>query len=691
MSGIAGIYSLDGQPVDLALLKRMTNVIAHRGPDGCGHWLNGSLGLGHRMLYITPESLHENEPAVDETGELVITADARIDNRDELITTLYVNGEAKEQITDVELILKAYEKWGEQCAQRIIGDFAFAIWDRAKRQLFCARDALGIKPFYYYIDGRRFLFGSELCQLFEDSSVRREPNEGMIGEYLASAITNQEETLYRGILRLPPGHYLLVRPGYLRKQRYWDINPTYSVRYQNDEQYAAHFLQLFKEAMRCRLRSYWPVGVYLSGGLDSSSVVGVAQSLYHDGVLADAGFEAFSLAFPGFACDESAYIRDVVRMWGLECNAVSPEESDTSRYAEQVRRYHDFPDYPNAATLDPLRTLAREKGFRVLLTGFGGDEWLTGSFYHYADLLRDRKILDLVLQLRFDSKVSGIIFPSFSVLRVGLWPLLPEHIRHAIKRVLKWERAPRWLDREFARRNQLTERIRQEGDAKQFTSFAQGNLYKTLTSGWQSHSLEMEERSASWFGLEQRHPFNDRRIVEFAFALPEEQRWRRDQPKYVLRQAMAGRLPGTVRQRRTKADFSHLFAEALNALGGERLFGSLAIASMGWVDGACVRQMYQQMERLYGEGDKHYTQHVWPLWMIFGIELWFRSHYLNRDLFTKEASHSGGRQPIGIARDGGKDYDTNTTEGNRRRNPVRDREKIGCEEGLHSASIIGIR
>jgi len=205
------------------------------------------------------------------------------------------------------------------------------------------------------------------------------------------------------------------------------------------------------------------------------------------------------------------------------------------------------------------------------------------------------------------------------------------------------------VDPQFARRNQLTERLQQEQASRQFSSFAQRDLYRTLTSGWQSHFLEMEERSASWFGIEERHPLNDRRIVEFALALPEEQRWRRDQPKYLLRRALAGLLPEVVRIRRTKADFSHAFAEALKTLGGESLFNSLAIASMGWVDGAWVRRMYQQMAQLYALGDGGYTRHVWPLWMIFGIELWFKTLFLKQENITKGASHSGGSQVIALA------------------------------------------
>ena len=636
MSGIAGIYHLDGRPVDPALLTRMTDIIAHRGPDASGHWIDGSVGLGHRMLHTTPESLQEKQPLLDETGNLTLTLDGRVDNWDEVRMGLAAEGAKLRTDTDAELVLRAYKYWGEECPQRTIGDFAFVVWDRRQRQLFCARDPLGGKPFYYHTDGRTFLCSSELRQLFEDSTVRRKPNEGMIGEYLAKAITSQEETLYRDVFRLPSGHVLIVQPDGLRKARYWDIDPAREIRYRTDAEYAEHFAELFREAVRCRLRSYKPVGAYLSGGLDSSSVVGVAQSLYREGAIGDRGFETFSLVFPGRPCDESAYIQDVVQMWALKSNAVYPEESDPPDYTAQVRRYHDFPDYPNGSMADPLRSLARAKGFRVLLTGLGGDDWLTGSSYHYADLLRRLRLVALIRQIRFDSRVPAVVWPRFSLFRFGFWPFVPPSARDALKWVLRRNGLPRWMGRRFAREIRLSERLRRPTAKRPFSSFAQADLYRTAISGFGAHFIEMEERSASRFGFEQRHPFHDRRIIEFALALPEEQRWRRNQIKFVLRQAMSGLLPETIRQRLTKADFSHVFAEALHGQRGERLFDSLAIASMGWVDGGWVQTAYRDMAQLYARGDEQYSRYIWPLWFIFGIELWFNMVFLHREALSAD-------------------------------------------------------
>ena len=165
MSGIIGIHYLDGRPVDRENLTKMVDILAHRGPDGADIWVDGCVGLGHRMLWTTPESLIEKLPLENQRGDLVITADARIDNRDELIAALQINNRPSDKVVDSELILAAYEKWGEDCPEHLLGDFAFAIWDERRELLFCARDHFGVKPFYYYFANNTFAFGSEIKAL----------------------------------------------------------------------------------------------------------------------------------------------------------------------------------------------------------------------------------------------------------------------------------------------------------------------------------------------------------------------------------------------------------------------------------------------------------------------------------------------------------------------------------------------
>jgi len=641
MSGIAGIYNLDGRPADAALLNHMTDAIAHRGPDGGGHWIAGPLAIGHMMLCTTPESLFEKQPLTDETGNLCLTLDGRVDNRDDLKSALGAKGVRLRTDTDAEMVLRAYECWGEESPYKIIGDFAFAIWDGRNRHLFCARDILGLRPFYYYKDSRRFLWASELQQLVKDPALPLITNEGMIGEYLAASINNKEETLYKSIFRLPPAHFLIIKPGEFRKVRYWDIDPTKKIRHRNDEDYAGHFLDIFKEAVRCRLRTQKRVGAELSGGLDSSSVVCMAQSLFQEGCVPDSGFETFSLVFPGLACDESAYIRDVIEMWNINANTLPPGVPELSRHAQQVDRYYDIPDYPNGSMSDPIEALAKKKGFRVLLRGVGGDEWFTGSNYRYADLLRKFKFISFIRQVRSDSAVSSAVpLPSNPLVNWALKPLIPRNLKRKLRRFSKRHQSPpAWIDLEFAQRVNLPDRLHTDVDWHRFSSFAQAGHYISATSGYQTHAIEMEERSASWFGIEMRQPLNDRRIIEFGLTLPEEQRLRNNQKKFILRQGMRDYLPVSVLQRATKAEFCIVFLKALQALGGENLFKSLSIASMGWVDEKKILLMYRQIDRSDLQAGGESYEHVWPLWHIFGIELWFNTVFTRKEISLTQAAH----------------------------------------------------
>jgi asparagine synthase (glutamine-hydrolysing) len=644
MSGITGTLNLDGAPADRSLIARMANRLTHRGPDGSAAWFNGPVGMVHLMLHSTPESLVERQPLRNPSETLCLTLDGRIDNRDELCKLMADRSQPETPLSDAQLLLLAYDRWGTACPERIIGDFAFALWDRRERQLFCARDVLGTKPLFYAHHQRRFLWASEPRVLFEDEDLRMMPHEGMVGECLAAAITSSRDTLFHDIQRLPPAHCLTVRPDQpnspIRIWQYWDIDPHRKIRYRQDEDYAAHFLDLFREAIRWSLRSHRPVRAELSGGLDSSSIVATACSLIHNGSVTSRGFETLSLTFPGKACDETSYILDMMHKWRLRGTLEVVPDSDPHDYASQVREDLDLPDYPNGMMSMGLLAKARDKGAVVVLNGAGGDEWLGGSYYHYADLVRSGRLFGLIRRLWDDREASSVVFPSCAALRLGIWPNLPQGLRRAIRRLLRREGLPRWISPDFARKIGLLERLEIEPGPLRCNTFAQEDLYRTLWSGWQAQGNEAGDRALARCGIEQRSPFNDRRIIEFAFAIPEEQRWRHGKPKFLLRQAMKGLLPESVRNRTTKADFSHTFVQALRTQGGARLFESLHTEQLGWVNGEEIRRLYRRMEDFYRAGDQKYTSETWPLWMVYGIELWLQA----------QTEREGGRSDDGTRR-----------------------------------------
>ncbi len=277
MSGIVGLYYLDSQLAQPEVLRRMLEAVAHRGSDGADIWYKDSVGLGHRLLWTTRESLLENMPEASEDDNFVITADARIDNRDELINLLELNNPDK--ITDSQIILAAYQKWGDDCPDKLLGDFAFAIWNQKQQKLFCARDHFGVKPFYYYSSESVFAFASEIKAIFALSEIPRIINEERIGDYLIGNFEDLTITSYKNVFRLPPASRMTVSPESINVESYWSLDPSKETRFSSDEEYAAKFLEIFTEAVRCRLRSFSNVGSMLSGGLDSSSITCLARKL----------------------------------------------------------------------------------------------------------------------------------------------------------------------------------------------------------------------------------------------------------------------------------------------------------------------------------------------------------------------------------------------------------------------------
>jgi asparagine synthase (glutamine-hydrolysing) len=632
MSAIAAIYNFDRRPAELALLERITESAAYRGPDAGGIWHDGRAGLGHRMLRTTPESLREKQPLVDESAKLALVMDGRVDNREELIADLRARGARLVDETDAEIVLRSYEIWREDTPRRIIGDFSFVIWDGREQQLFCARDPFGIKSFYYYHDPRRFLCASELHQILEDETIPRKPNEGMVGEYLADRITSRTETLYEGIFRLEAGHYLVIRQNGLVKRRYYDIDPQSRIEYRSDQEYADHFLQLFKQAVARRMRSCTPVGAELSGGLDSSSVACTVQLLLNSGVTSAPGFETFSGVFPGLPCDESDYIAAVIDKAGLRANLLPPVPTPPDKWATDARRYRDFPGYANGLVNEAVRESARAKGVRVILTGVGGDEFFGGSFRYATDLLCRLRLWALAGYIRDELVRRQILFSRpagltglSGLIREMIRPLLPAPAARLLRLLRGHNVVPSFINREFAKRNRLAERLTQTERPPNTFSFAQGHIYSGLHDGLICQAAEQSSRLDGAYGIESRHPFYDRRIVEFAFAIPEEQHRQHGWTKFVLRNAMREILPESVRQRRTKAEFSSTLVDELEAAGGEGLFASLVTGNVGWVDPNEARRLYRVALSITKDGGDPTSSPLGELWRVFGIDLWCKT------------------------------------------------------------------
>lgn len=619
MSGIAGILRFDGGPVDPVDLARMSASIAHRGPDGTTYLVEGPLGLAHLQHRTHPSSLAEHQPLRSPSRRTIGVLDGRIDNRREVIAAL---GSARPPADggDVALLLAAYERWGRAGFARLVGDLAAVLWDEELRELVCVRDPMAKRPLFYLHDRRRGIdalrVASEVPALLAEPAIRRVPNEGMVAELLANRIGTMAETVFEGILRVPPAHLLRARPdGSMVVERYWSWDESTARRRDGDRSRDHEHVERLRSVLTTvvteQLEAIGPVAAELSGGVDSSSIVGLATH-----VLRERGgdpLELFALVLPGSRWDESHHLHAVTDFLGTTATEHEPHPMGAAFYDAELRRTLEPAGPPNLAMHHDHVVEAAGRGCRVLLTGQGGDEWFTGSAHAIADDLRHLHLRGLRDRAAQDRRLWPARTPLHHLVRDGLLPLLGRPRTHLPRMDL--------IPQAFRDRVHLEERLRR--DVARGPSLATAQIAGLLDAGGLVHSAEKAEQAFTAWGIERRSPFDDRRVVELALALPDDLRRRGTVTKWIIREALEGLVPPSVLGRRGKSTFGHLFAQELAAQGGPELFRSWAIADLGWVDPGALEPAYREVAATHPDALQHPL--TWSLWRGVCIERWFRA------------------------------------------------------------------
>jgi asparagine synthase (glutamine-hydrolysing) len=561
MCGIAGIVALDG--FDPKTLIEMTHIISYRGPNGFGfaytepgqgqraeiiHNENRFprlsrpvIGLGNRRLAILDISPLGTMPMEIDDGAYCLTFNGEIYNYKEVRSELETIGHHFRTGTDTEVILHAYQEWGEECLRRFNGMWSFALWDRSKQRLFCARDRFGVKPFFYSFSDRHFFLGSEIKQVLLASGLPRRANASTVFDFMeVGLIDHSSATFFEGVHQLPGGHLLtLDLAGSLTPvvRRYWELRIEPQMKLTENEA-TEGFRARFRNAVKLRLRSDVPIGICLSGGVDSSAILCQAKQ-----IAPEIQFQTFSACFEEKAIDERAFMSIAISAAGCVGHPTYPKGAAFWESIRSMAFHHDEP-LGSGSTFSQWSIMAdaRKHGIPVVLGGQGADEILCGyqkyRYFNLWHLLRHgdpRFVREIMLWSRNGTKSSG------------KWADIVKYLPAVFRQ--PFSAVERLCNPEF--RKAFPGRDSKIGAAKSIADRQKIDLTYSSIPGMLRH----EERNAMAHSVESRMPFLDYQLVEFAVNCPPSFKLRDGWTKWLLRKAMKGILPEPIRLRRTKLGF----------------------------------------------------------------------------------------------------------------------------------------
>lgn len=597
MSAITGILHFHNDPVPIEQGNGLMYALKKFPADDIQTWHREEIFLGCHAQWITPESIHEQLPYYDSIRQFAITADAIIDNRDELFHRLQVSYDKRKQITDSELILLSYEKWGEDSPKYLVGDFAFMIWDEKKKKLFGARDFSGNRTLYYYRDFKRFVFCTAIKPLFTLPYIEKRLNEQWLAQFLAIPTTldaiDAASSVYYLIEQIPPSHSISVTKSGIKFSRYCTFSMEERLKLKSNEEYEEAFREVFQSAVKSRLRTYRNVGAHLSGGLDSGSVVSfAARALRKE----EKSLHTFSyIPIEDFidwtprsrVANERPFIEETVQYVGnikdyyMDFQEMSPL-SEVDDYLELLEMPYKF--FENSFWLKGIYEKANDEGIGILLNGGRGNYTVSfgSALDYYAILFRRLRWIRLYDELHQFSEKKGVGRKrllslagkrAFPFLNKMFRPRNPYHF-------------PILINPEFAKNTNVFQKLKQHG--MDVTDSSIPNFYEARKKqfdevvSWQISGTNSAKLSLR-YGLWNRDPTNDLRVIRFCLSVPDEQFVQNGLDRALIRRATKTFLPDTVRlNQRTRgvqgADgvhrmFSHWpsFLEEVNQLGKDKV------------------------------------------------------------------------------------------------------------------------
>jgi len=543
MCGITGILNFERQKeISLPEIKKMTDVISHRGPDEEGFYINQNIGLGFRRLSVI-DLKTGHQPISNEDETVWIVFNGEIYNYLDLRENLTNQGHVFKTKSDTETIVHLYEQYGTQCVQYLRGMFAFCIWDDKKKQLFCARDRFGIKPFYYYSDNEKFLFASEIKAILQDSTVDKDLSYDALNSYFAFGYITSDLSIYKKIKKLRPAHYLLLsfnREVTIETHRYWNIqfDPNYSI---SEEQWAEELEQTFSEVVKQHMISDVPLGAFLSGGIDSTCMVAMMAKNSEQPI------NTFTIGFKEEKYNELVYARQTAKKYGCEHHEYIVEP-DSIRLLPKLVCIYDEPFADNSAIPTYYLSKFAREHVTVALSGDGGDELFAG--YDIYSFLRR------IYKYNFSSPaLNTVLWGSLhkmipeNVSGKGLTYFLSKNPNDLGAHLCIWTKHEREKliiqngPKEVMNASELFKRDILRSSKKDFISNLQ---YLDLQTYMVDDILTKVDRSSMMNSLEVRVPFLDHKFAELSFKIPSQLKIKDSNKKYILKRAMKSLLSGNI-------------------------------------------------------------------------------------------------------------------------------------------------
>lgn len=628
MCGIVGkVYTQGHRSVDEGLLRRMSEVIAHRGPDDEGVYCRGPVGLAHRRLAIIDLSAAGHQPMSNAARTVWIVFNGEIYNYQELRHDLEAAGRVFRTQTDTEVIIALYERYGEECLQYLRGMFAFAIWDEPKQKLFLARDRVGKKPLKYYYNGQFIIFGSELKSFFVDPEVPRVVDDVAIHHYLSFQYVPGPMTGFRDIKKLPPAHYLTIQHGELKIVRYWHLAYDQQVE-RSETEWQQAILQELEQAVRLRMISDVPVGAFLSGGVDSSAVVGMMAKLSSRPV------KTFSIGFPEESHNELPYAKRVAELFGTEHTEFVVEPHALNVLPKLIYHYEEPYADSSAVPTYYVSELTR-RHVTVVLNGDGGDENFAG--YGRYNVQKFAAFYDRVPSVIRRQVIHQAVVIASNILKTTFF----DRTRR-FSESFSDGRARRYLEYICYFNEMQKRQLYSPSFAERVTSHDSRDLVEHLfessgTTDPVDQALSVDFHSylpddllvkvdiaSMAVALESRSPLLDHKFLELTATIPSRLKIRQGEKKYIFKKALQQLLPADILYRKKMGfgvPIEHWFRGELRGFVRERLLGGVA-AQRGVFRPEAV-------ERLIDEHQQTRINHAHQLWALLTLEMWFQT-YIDR-------------------------------------------------------------